>query len=179
MYANADATLVCYSVHATQVGVGPQQLLIPKWQGGGVDVTNLRVSCEIPPIGSVGDLSAFMVDDAVGLMNAIVAAQNFSQLSQATIAIRQNITLSNLYDPHQPLRPQLPIAINLTIMAADVTVQTIIDWNLVLWVFSIYSPTVTLTFRSLFMMNISPVRGLVVPNMGYLPLLSVPFWAVW
>ena len=171
---------LCVFCHANQVGVTLQQLYIPRWQGGGVDVTNLRVACEIPPFGEpVGDSPAFMVDDAVGLVNAIVAAQNFSQLSRATIFVRQNITFSDLYDPHQPLRPQLPIAINLTIIPADVTVQTIIDWNLVLWVFSIYSPTVTLTFRSLFMMNISPVRGLIVPNMGYLPLLSVPFWTVW
>ena len=163
----------------SQVGVDPEKFYVPKWQDGVMDVTDLQVSCEMPQtLGSIGNSAAFIIDDAVSLVNAIVVAQNFSNFSDASIFIRQNITFSDLYEPNQ-LVPQIPIGINLTISAVDGSIQTIIDWNLVLWVFSIYSPSVTLTFNGLYMMNISPMRGLIVPSMGYLPLFSVPLWVIW
>lgn len=166
-------TTRCY-----QVDISPAKFNVPIWHGGFINVADLEISCEVPSTAN-GASNVYFVDDAVGLVNALVAAQNFSNFAQARIVIRQNISFADLYSPSQPRMPQLPISINMDISAADSTIQTIINWNLVLWVFAIYSPTASLSFSNLLMMNISPVRGLVVPHMGYLPLFSVPFWAVW
>ena len=125
-------------------------------------------------------VNAYLVDDAIGLVNAIVAAQNFSNFSSANIVIRRNITFSILYTLSQSSPPQLPIMIDLNISAADGSNHIIIDWNLVNWVFAIYeNSNATMRFTKLFMMNLSPIRSLIVPYMGYLPLFAVPFWVVW
>ena len=120
-----------------------------------------------------------MVDNAAGLINAIVAAQNFTAGSQgAKLILRQNITFRDLY-LYQADVLRLPIAINVTISGVGGGNETVIDWNLMTWVLALYDPSVILTFTNVTMMNISPMRGLVVPKMGYLTLFAIPFWVIW
>ena len=154
----------------------PEQLLVQQWLGGGIEARGLTVSCIVP---QQGPDAAYMVGDAAGLINAIVAAQNFTAGSQgAKLILRQNITFRDLY-LYQADVVRLPIAINVTISGVSGGNETVIDWNLMTWVLALYDPSVILTFTNVTMMNISPMRGLVVPNMGYLTLFAIPFWVIW
>ena len=170
-------------------GSGEQGLLVQLWKGGGVEAYNLSVSCVVPPLQPISVVglgsSAYLVDDAAGIINAIVAAQNFTGGGggsgvplHVALLLRRNISFSQLYQQQASVQ-RLTIAINVTLMGIGDMAATVIDWAALNWVFAIYRPSVTLQFFNLTMMNLSPLRALVVPSMGYLPLFAMPFWPVW
>jgi hypothetical protein len=70
------------------------------------------------------------------------------------------------------------VTINVTLLGATGNF-TVVDWNCINWVFAIQGPSASLTFRNMTFVNLSPLRGLVVADRGYLPLFAIPFWPVW
>ncbi len=164
-------------------GGDPASLLVAQWRGaGGVEVQDLRVYCEVPALQAAprlqGAAPTYLVDDAAGLVNAIVAAQSFGGGAGASIVLRQSVSFRDLFRQQAAVQRVLltsPIAV--TGVAGGG--QAVIDWNLMNWVFGLADAGTSLTFTNVTMMNLSPLRGLIAPKMGYLGWFATPFWSIW
>ena len=176
------------------IGSNPERLIIHSWLGGSVQATNVTVSCMVPSTqitnsadSDAGGGPVYLVDDAVGMINAIVAAQSFSSSGgqgKATLLLRKNVTFIDLYQPNITRAPQVVVSINLTIVGSasgggKSVDGTVVDWNLMNWVLSVNDPSVQITFSNMTMTNLCALRGLVAPNAGYFGLFASPFWVVW
>ena len=163
----------------------PEKLVISSFRVGPVQAQNVTVSCVVPAQQDTNDgTTVYAVDDAIGLVNAIVAAQKFTPslgLNGITVFLRNNISFGQLFQPNITRTPQLMVAINVTVIGAAGRGRdgTVVDWNLMNWVMSVNDPSVHITFTNMTMMNLCALRGLFAPNIGYFGLFATPFWAIW
>ncbi len=120
--------------------------------------------------------TAYIIDSAADMMNALVVAQAVAPTRNVTLFLRGTIAFEDLYASQADVQTWM-IRMHVAVhgQSAD---HTIINWDRINWVFGM-APGATLTFTNIFMMNLSPLRGLVVPHKGYLPLYATPFWPVW
>ncbi|GAX82044.1 hypothetical protein CEUSTIGMA_g9472.t1 [Chlamydomonas eustigma] len=184
-FQNVSFTTTCNNILFMRNALGvqqaiPQSLHLEKWSSDQVFASNVTFSCSVPPYQRLQQLDSqpsYLINSAVDWLNALVDAQNFTNRTEALLVLQNNISWSQLYSTQQSVQ-RWTITINITLQGLPNNL-TVVDWNTVNWVFGMHGNSALLTFNNLTFLNLSPLRGLIVADLGYLPLFAIPFWPVW